>query len=603
MSHAAAEPSTEPTPAALLAEKARKHYHLLKIGVLALLALACAFPFTLNLSDPDLWGHVRYGQDWLAAGELPRTATHTYTAVDYPWVNHENAAELLFALSYERIGIYGMLVAKCLLGMAMMGTMAWLACKKGVPAVSTWALLLLIATNLQAFFPMRPQLLSFALCTMALVCLDRGFAGWPDRRRVQFRWLAPLPLIFIAWVNSHGGFVAGLCIVGTLLLGRVIELLRRDGRRSLGQVIPIAFIGLACLAATLVNPYGLGMHEWLWHSWSGAPPEITEWAPPRPGTPVFWPFVTLIAAAVGCLATTQHKRDWTQIVILVLVGWQASLHLRHIAFFAILCGFWLPIHWQSAILRMRPERGRLPVMLPGPWMTLAMAAAILTGVVMQSTALARRLSDLPVLRSQFPVDAVQYMVDNRLGGKLVVTFNWAQYALAALSPEITVGFDGRFDTCYPQEAIDVHFDFLLGDSKRRDRRPNAGPIDKTRVLEYGQPDLVLIERRYKNCVAVMQAEAANEPPTWTLLYSDAVAELWGRSSRYDDPTSPHYFPTANRRFDVKLLEARFQWPALPDRSLWETSHSELLGPGSAEGPFAIRRPTQSPGRAGGYHSQ
>jgi hypothetical protein len=468
-----------------------------------------------------------------------------------------------------------------------------------VPALSAWALLLLVASNLQAFFPMRPQLLSFALCTLALVCLDRAFPNWPDERRVRFAWLWPLPIIFIAWVNSHGGFVAGLCIVGTLLFGRMIELLvwrRReyiadpswvgetpgqngramwsDGQRSLKPVAHLAVIGLACLAATLVNPYGLGMHEWLWHSWGGAPPEITEWAPPLPGKPVFWPFVMLLAVTIACLAATRHKRDWPQIVVLALVAWQASLHLRHIAFVALLCGFWLPIHWHSALLRLRPERNRLPVMLPALWMRLTMTAAIFAGIVLQSTALARRLSDFPVLRSSYPVDAIQFMVDNRLTGKLVCAFNWAQYALAALAPEVTVGFDGRFDTCYPQEAIDIHFDFLLGDSGPRDRRADAGPIDGTRVLDYRNPDMVLVERRYKNCVRIMEAQASKENPEWTLLYSDAVAELWGRTSRYDGPSSPHYLPPDKRQFDLKLLEARFQWPAMPDRSLWEEHVAE-----------------------------
>jgi len=555
----------------LLAEEARKHYRLLKIGVLTLLALGCAIPFSLNLVDPDLWGHVRYGQDWLAAGEMPRTATHTFTAVDHPWVNHENAAELLFALGYEHIGIYGMLVAKCLLGMAVMGAMAWLACGKGVPAISVWTLsLLLISANLQAFFPMRPQLLSFALCTVALVCLDRAFPDWPACREVRFRWLWPLPAIFIGWVNSHGGFVAGLCIVGALLAGRMIELAVRDGRGSLSTQVHLAAIGLACLAATVVNPYGLGMHEWLWQAWGGAPPEITEWAPPLPGKPVFWPFVALTVIAAACFAVTRRPRDWTQIIILALVTWQASIHLRHIAFVALLAGFWLPVHWHSAIARLRPDREkRLPILLPALWLRLTMGAAILAGIVLQSTALARRLSDFPVLRSQYPVDAVQFMVDNRLTGKLVCAFNWAQYALAALAPEVTVGFDGRFDTCYPQEAIDIHFDFLLADSSPRERRPEAGPIDGAKVLQYKNPDLVLVARGYKDCVAVMQAEAAKEDPQWTLLYSDAVAEIWGRKSRYDDPASPHNLPRGNRKFEVKLLEARFQWPAFPDWSLWE----------------------------------
>ncbi len=554
----------------MLAEEARKHYQLLKIGVLALLALACAFPFTLNLVDPDLWGHVRYGQDWLAAGEMPRTATHTYTAVGYPWVNHENAAELLFAVSYEHIGIYGMLVAKCLLGMAIMATFVWMACRKGVPALSVWTLLLVVSTNMQAFFPMRPQLLSFALCTIALVCLERAFPHWPDERVIRFRWLWPLPVIFIAWVNSHGGFMAGLCIVGALLLGRMLELALQEGISALGRMTHIAIIGLACLAATVVNPYGLGMHEWLYQSWGGAPPEITEWAAPLPGKPVFWPFVTLLVVSAASFAATSRRRDWTQIVILALVAWQASLHLRHIAFVALLCGSWLPIHWHSALMRLRPDRDkRLPIMLPKRWLRLSMAGAILVGVVGQSLLLANRLSDFPVVRSKYPVDAFQFMVDNRLGGKLVCAFNWAQYALAALSPEVMVGFDGRFDTCYPQEAIDLHFDFLLGDTGPRERRPDAGPIDGTKVLEYHHPDLVLIERRYKTCVEIMEAEGAKENPTWVRLYSDPVAELWGRAARYDDLASPHYFPPESRRLDIKLLEAEFQWPALPDRSLWD----------------------------------
>jgi len=51
-------------------------------------------------------GHVRYAQNWLVEGELPRTASHTFTAVDYLWIDHENLAELLLALSYRYLGIY-----------------------------------------------------------------------------------------------------------------------------------------------------------------------------------------------------------------------------------------------------------------------------------------------------------------------------------------------------------------------------------------------------------------------------------------------------------------------------------------------------------------
>jgi hypothetical protein len=443
--------------------------------------------------------------------------------------------------------------------------------------------------------------------------LDRAFFHWDESRRVHFAWLAPLPFVFAAWVNSHGGFVAGLAIVGVYLLGRMVELAwsRRGGHSEVsrgilpgesqrvertaeaGNVDPsadlgmtgsafwrtqlgLAAVGLACLAATLANPYGLELHRWFWHSWAGAPPEITEWAAPLPGKPVFWPLLTLVVVTVACLAATRKRRDWTQIVILALVAWQASQHLRHIAFFALLLAFWLPVHWHSAIQRLRPDpQRRLPVMLLSRRMSMAMGAAIIVIISLQSYALSLRLSDFPVLRSQYPVDALQYMVDYRLGGKTVVAFNWAQYAIAAMGDDIQVQFDGRFDTCYPQEVIDQHFDWLLGDTGPRDRAESSGPIDATRVLEEGQPDLVLVDRRYPTTKAVMDAAAREASPKWTLLYSDAVAELWGRRSRYDDSNSPHYLPQAARQFDVKLLEASWQWPALPDRSLWEASRGEL----------------------------
>ena len=102
----------------------RESYRLLKIGVLAMLVLACALPFSLNLVDPDLWGHVQYAKDWMAAGSMPRTATHTYSAAGYPWVNHEIVAEFALALGVEHLGIYVMLVMKCLLGLAIVATMA-----------------------------------------------------------------------------------------------------------------------------------------------------------------------------------------------------------------------------------------------------------------------------------------------------------------------------------------------------------------------------------------------------------------------------------------------------------------------------------------------
>lgn len=559
---------------------ARRDYQWLKGGLLLALVLACAGPLALNLVDPDLWGHVRYGQDWLAEGTLPRTATHTFTAEGHPWINHENLTELALAVGYDYLGTTGMLVAKCLWGLSILALAGWVAVRRGVHPLIAWGLFVAVATNLQPFFPLRPQLASFGLCAVTLVVLDRAFAGWQEARQVRWQLLWLLPVVMTVWTNSHGGFVLGLCVVGAYLNGRIIEVL--VGRPVAWRTAcGLAAVGLATLASTLVNPYGWHLHHWLTVSLIQPRPEITEWLPPRPHDPTFWPWLGLLAIIGVSLVATRKRRDWVEIVILGLVVWQSALHLRHIAFVALLAAFWIPAHLQSALSRLLPRDAKLPVMRLSPWALRAAAAVLVASVAMQSYALGRKLTELPVDRNFYPVDAIEFMAERGFEGRLVVSFNWAQYAIAALTPNVKVAFDGRYDTCYPWHVVDMHFDFLLGEHDgQRCRSVSSGPVDGSRVLEYGSPDLVLLDRRYKHSVAVMKEQALAADPEWVLLYCDRVGELWGRADKYNDPHSADYFPTAARVLDAGPREGTAPWPAFPSRSDIELSDKRHLSPAS-----------------------
>lgn len=560
----------------------RREYRLLRRLVVVALWAASALALSLNVADPDLWGHVRYGQDVLRDGHLHRTATYTYTAANHAWINHENLAELAYAVVYEWFDDEGLQLFKCVLGLAILGGMAWVAHRNAVGPMTTAAFGLLVANNLTAFFPVRPQVLSFVCCAAMLVLLELAFTGWSlwlrdgsgnaDQEREdlcrwryrQLAWLVGLPPLFVLWTNTHGGFVAGLLIAGAYLAGRMFEAMWYRGRQATVVCLAIAAVGGLTAAATLINPYGIELHAWLLKSLGTPRPEITEWRAPRPGDLVFWPFVALVATAVGSLVLSPRRRDWVQIAILVLVAWQASMHLRHIAFFAVLCGFWLPPHLQAVLRRGKPRAHRLPVLRLGAWSRWSIATALGLAILLQGNALRGRLSALPVHRAAYPVDAFQWMTFKDIDGKLVAPFNWAQYAIAALSPETTVAFDGRFRTCYPQSVVDMNFDFLLGENGgARYRDPMSGPIDPTAILEFGKPDLVLVDRQYKNAVDTMADEAAKADPPWTLIYQDGVAQLWGRSTIFGDPHSTRYVAPAERLITNKFHLSAFAWPALP----------------------------------------
>jgi len=545
------------TPDYHLAPNKREERLLLQLALLVLV-LAAVWALSLNLVDPDLWGHVRYGQDLLSTGQLPKTATHTFTAADNPWINHENLAELSFATGYRYLGTGGLLIAKSLAGLGILLAMVWVARRQGVHPFAAWIAMLLVAANLHPFFLLRPQLFSFALCTLVMLLLEIAFRDWQKKQTLRWRPLALLPFVFALWANTHGAFIAGLCIVSVYLLGRTAELytqkhLSRSRKATVLKATILIGTTLACLTATLANPYGAKLHHWLLQSLSQPRPEITEWAAPSLQHIVFWPWIALLATAALSLLFTHQRRDWLQITILALVAWQSALHMRHIAFLALLCGFWLPVHLQSAVSRVRFN------FTFSPWFRRSAMVVLLLCIGGLSFAINQQIKTFPVSRNAYPLDAVQFMVDRGLQGKLVVSFNWAQYAVAALAPDVQVGFDGRFRTCYPQEVVDMHFDFLLGEfGGQRSRSLNSGPIDPDRVLEHGSPDLVLLDRRYINAVNTMQ-----QNPNWVLLFRDRVAEIWGRSQRYNDPHSEHFFATALRVQDPRPRNGTVPWPALP----------------------------------------
>ena len=93
-----------------------KHSKFISVCIASAALLGCLFIMSQRFVDPDIWGHIQYGADWINAGEMPRTASHTYADPDYVWVNHENLSELAMAVVHQHFGGLGLMIGKCLLG-------------------------------------------------------------------------------------------------------------------------------------------------------------------------------------------------------------------------------------------------------------------------------------------------------------------------------------------------------------------------------------------------------------------------------------------------------------------------------------------------------
>ena len=533
----------------------------LRRALLVALLLAGVLVFaTIDRADPDLWGHVRYGQDVLASGHLPATATYTYTAASQPWINHENLSEIAFAFVADHAGGTGLAVLKTLLALGLLALMMASALRQGAGIATTSVAVLLVTFATAPGWSFRPQVFTYAFFAVQVFVLDRVFGdGRTKPSETRLLWL--LPPLFTLWANTHGGFVAGLGVLGVYLGCRGLERLHADGRAGLRPAALYGAVALACAGATLVNPYGLELVVWLVRDLVPPRPEIFEWRALSASDTVFPLFVAISALTGTAWVGTRQWRDRARTALLIATAWQSVTHVRHLPFFAIAAGFWLPAHLEPLLDRMRAILGRRQgTRAAGSgWAATAVWVADLGLVVLVALHARAPLVD----RSVYPVNAFRYMAKRHLTGKVVMHFDWAQYAIAAFGDDAPVAFDGRLRTCYPQDVADAYFDFLVGDHLiPRWRAGDSPPFDAARMLHLGDPDLVVVARHFTHSVEVMEAH-----PEWALLYQDAIAQLWGRRDRYDDPARADYVPPARRWITQVSHSGSVPWPALPPRRL------------------------------------
>src|ERR1700681_197318 len=158
-----------------------------------------------TLVDPDLWGHLRFGRDVVAAGAIPKIAAgaipkiDVYSfAADRPWVNHEWLAEVLMYTAYARGGTPGLVAFKTGLALATLGVVLWSLRRVRTPPVTYDVVVVVtVAGILWRIQTLRPQLFSLFLFALLLLTLSEAARG-------RTRALLGVPVIMALWVNLRG---------------------------------------------------------------------------------------------------------------------------------------------------------------------------------------------------------------------------------------------------------------------------------------------------------------------------------------------------------------------------------------------------------------
>ena len=419
-------------------------------------ALACVavVALTNTAADPDLWGHIRFGRDIVAGGAVARADPYSFTS-DRPWINHEWLAEAIMYAAYSSAGPRGLLVLKLTLLLATLWTV-WIAlARSGIDPPMRRLLVALTVIGMMSRAPsVRPQLFSmllFAVLLLIVAEIERG----------RLRAAVAIPIVMAIWVNLHGGWVVG---AGTLMLWAVLTAC--DRARPWGRRAWCVASAAAGVAATLASPYGIGLWQFAFQTIGLSRPDITEWHPMyRADVLVMVAWLLVVAPTVTALWRYRGRITRTAAAP-VLALMIASLRVNRLdAFFTL-----------AVVILLSPQLADLSAtarsFASGRWLVgeLPKGAALVHGVaIVLLVAFALGLT-APGLRcikmnaAWLPErEAGRFLLQNRLQGRMVTSFNWGEYAIWHAGPDLLVSLDGRRETVYSEATLAQHAALYRGD--------------------------------------------------------------------------------------------------------------------------------------------
>ena len=282
------------------------------LALMAVLLPAAASLLAAVLTE-DIAYHLRSGALMLESGSVLDEDLFTFTAFGEPWLNQQWAASVVFAAIYDAAGWLGLLVLRAVLIGVAFG-LVYLACRataasRMVSSLVTLGAFVVAATNLA----LRAQLFGIVFFAAVLSIL-----AW----RRKHPWLLVLiPLLMVAWANTHGSFFIGWAAIGVAFLEDL-----RDRRRLAAATF---VVGVLSVLATLVNPWGLEM--WTYVVELSSSPVIAalvaEWQAPTLESATGFFFFASVALVAGLLLYRGRVISWVQVLWLgglILLSLMAS---------------------------------------------------------------------------------------------------------------------------------------------------------------------------------------------------------------------------------------------------------------------------------------
>lgn len=382
----------------------------------------------------------------------------------------------------------------------------------GTTRVSTAAVMLGVLLAASNVGP-RAQLLALPLFAATTLLLHL-------RHRRPLALLA-LPPIFLIWTNVHGSFALGLLLLGLFLVGDAAEeLVLRRGRPfdAVRVTRDLVLATVASLAATLINPLGIGVYGYVASLTSNPVMSmISEWRPLTVREPLGLLFSVAVVIVGGVLRASPRRLSVAEIFVLLACGHLALSSERNVIWAAmtlvpILAGLAADIALPAWATRALADGGARRSMMNTALVGLLVAFAACTPLwlALVTDHLRGGAADAEVA----PIAATEYVARLPEGTRLFHYQPWTGYLDWRLWPVQLPFLDGRIEV----HPVSVWSDYLAVTTARADWET---------ILDRYEVDYLMLQRADQGRLA----RFAEETGRWTITYEDEVAVVLARSAR------------------------------------------------------------------------
>jgi hypothetical protein len=450
-----------------------------------------------NIAEPDIWWHLRNGEQIVLHHVIPSVDTYSFGAAGSRWMDIEWLAEVPYFLAFKAAGLRGILALYFGVLVLIYAGVYYRSCRSGADCKS--ATLTTLLAILLGVVSMGPRMLLFGWLSMValLLVLDHF------RQTGRGLWLAPF--IFAFWINVHGSWLFGMIVFVFAIVTGMLEgswglvSAHKWSRPQLNKL----FLALgASVCALFLNPFGyrLVFYPLDFIFRQGINVKYTqEWLPVDFATGRGTVALILLFALLASAWFSRRRWLLYDSLLAAFALWAAFSHVRML-FFA---GLVIP-PLIAARLTFFPA---YDPEIDKPWLNAAIIVGLIAGMAFYFPSTTELQQSI---ESKYPANALAYMQRLHLQGRIFNPEWWGGY-MEWNAPELKTFVDGRADIFIYNGSFGDHIKATLID-------------DSLEVLNKYKINLVLIEPR--TALAYLLEHSSG----WHIIYSDKVAIVFERTA-------------------------------------------------------------------------